>query len=62
MSLHGDMELSVLIRSAQVSSQSIDWHVGGGVVADSTVEGEWRESLDKCPPAWLALEDEEHSF
>ena len=31
-------------------------HVGGGVVADSTVEGEYRESLDKATALLDALD------
>ncbi len=47
----GDADLSVVIRSALVAEGEIVWHVGGGIVADSTIEGEWRESLDKGPRA-----------
>ncbi len=50
--VRGEMDLSVVIRTALVSEAGLRWHVGGGIVADSTPEAEWRESLDKCP-AWL---------
>lgn len=52
LDVRGEMDLSVVIRSALVSDEEIRWHVGGGIVADSTAAGEWAESLDKCP-AWL---------
>ncbi|MEO1272543.1 MAG: anthranilate synthase component I family protein [Myxococcota bacterium] len=50
----GDLELSVVIRTALVSSQTIAWHVGGGIVADSVLGAEWDESLVKCPAALRA--------
>jgi len=43
------VELSVVIRSALVGPEVVRWHVGGGIVADSTGAGEWQEALDKCP-------------
>ena len=49
-----DLDLSVIIRSALVSADQIAWHVGGGIVADSTLDEEWREALDKGP---LVLEE-----
>ena len=51
----GDMELSVVIRTAMVSSEKIAWHVGGGIVADSELESEWLESLAKCPEELRSL-------
>ncbi|MBH25651.1 MAG: aminodeoxychorismate/anthranilate synthase component I [Myxococcales bacterium] len=45
----GDLELSVVIRTALVSAREIAWHVGGGIVADSEPGAEWDESLAKCP-------------
>ncbi len=45
----GDVDLSVVIRTALLTDQSVSWHVGGGVVADSTREGEWAEALTKGP-------------
>jgi anthranilate/para-aminobenzoate synthase component I len=50
--VRGDMDLSVVIRTALVSEREVRWHVGGGIVADSTPDDEWQESLDKCP-SWL---------
>jgi para-aminobenzoate synthetase component 1 len=47
--VRGEMDLSVVIRTALVRENEVHWHVGGGIVADSTPEGEWGESLDKCP-------------
>jgi para-aminobenzoate synthetase component 1 len=48
----GDADLSVVIRAAQVSAREVAWHVGGGVVADSTAQGEWEEALGKYTAAW----------
>ena len=53
---NGDLDLSVVIRTALVSESDIAWHVGGGVVFDSTCEGEWEEALDKGP--WALMERE----
>ena len=47
--VRGEMDLAVVIRTALVSAGEVRWHVGGGIVADSTPDAEWRESLDKCP-------------
>jgi para-aminobenzoate synthetase component 1 len=50
--VRGEVDLSVVIRSAVVSGREVAWHVGGGVVADSTAQGEWDESREKCPALW----------
>lgn len=48
----GEADFSVVIRTAILSEYEVVWHVGGGVVADSTAEGEWQESRDKCLAPW----------
>ena len=45
-----------LIRTILVSRGAAHLHVGGGVVADSTASGEYRESLDKAVALLDALE------
>jgi aminodeoxychorismate synthase component I len=51
----GGADLSVVIRTAVVHGGRAVLGVGGGVVADSTPDGEWRESLDKARPVLRAL-------
>jgi para-aminobenzoate synthetase component 1 len=46
---NGDLDLSVVIRTALLSEAEVACHVGGGVVFDSTCECEWDEALDKGP-------------
>ena len=52
----GGIDTSVVIRTALVKDGCAHLHVGGGVVADSTPEGEYRESLDKAGALFDALE------
>jgi aminodeoxychorismate synthase component I len=51
----GGVDTSVVIRTLLVCDGRAHLHVGGGVVADSTVEGEYRESLDKATALLDAL-------
>jgi aminodeoxychorismate synthase component I len=44
----GVSELSVVIRTLQRWGDRARWDVGGGVVWDSTAEGEWEEALSKA--------------
>jgi len=44
----GDMDLNIAIRTLVQHGDSIYTWAGGGVVADSVVEGEYQESLDKA--------------
>ena len=48
LSFCGSMDLSIVIRTAIVASGSVWLQVGGGVVADSDPELEYRESLHKA--------------
>jgi para-aminobenzoate synthetase component 1 len=45
---NGDLELAVAIRTALVSGGRLTLSLGGGVVADSTPEGEWAETEVKA--------------
>ncbi len=44
----GDMDLSVVIRTIVVDGDQAWFQAGGGIVADSDPEAEYRESLDKA--------------
>lgn len=44
----GSVDLSVIIRTLVVQDNRFEFQVGGGVVADSTPEGEWYEALIKA--------------
>jgi len=48
ISFDGQMDLNVLIRTLQVYKDKITFHVGGGIVADSTPQGEYQETLVKA--------------
>ena len=45
---NGDAHLSVTIRTALIHAATVDYPVGAGIVADSTPEAEWTETLDKA--------------
>ncbi len=44
----GHAEFSVVIRTLQAWQDLAQWNVGGGIVWDSTPEGEWEEALQKA--------------
>jgi anthranilate/para-aminobenzoate synthase component I len=44
----GDLDLAVAIRTALVSAGRFSLSLGGGIVADSTPEGEWAETEVKA--------------
>lgn len=48
MSPDGDAAFSVAIRTLSLQDDQITVNVGGGVVQDSTAEGEWEEALWKA--------------
>ena len=48
MSPAGDADFSVAIRTLSVWGDRVVMNVGGGVVADSTAQGEWEEALWKA--------------
>jgi len=43
----GDMDLSVVIRSAVVADNRVMLQLGGGIVADSEPASEWEETVAK---------------
>jgi para-aminobenzoate synthetase len=51
----GAADLSVVIRTLVVDGERFEFQVGGGIVADSTPEGEWRETLTKARGLAAAL-------
>jgi anthranilate/para-aminobenzoate synthase component I len=51
----GGADLAVVIRTILVTGGRAHLHAGGGIVADSEPEAEWREALDKLRPLLLAL-------
>jgi para-aminobenzoate synthetase component 1 len=48
MAPSGDADFSVAIRTLSIRDDRVVMNVGGGVVADSTAEGEWEEALWKA--------------
>jgi para-aminobenzoate synthetase component 1 len=44
---HGDLELSVAIRTFVAAQGRLHLHLGGAVVADSEPAAEWRETMHK---------------
>ncbi len=54
--LRGGLDLSVVIRTLVWQEGRAHLHVGGGVVADSSPEAEYLESLDKAKAPLAALE------
>ena len=47
MAPDGDCDFSVAIRTLSVEGGRVTMNVGGGIVADSTADGEWEEALWK---------------
>jgi anthranilate/para-aminobenzoate synthase component I len=47
LSWNGSVDLSIAIRTATVLGADAYFAVGGGIVADSDPEAEYRETLDK---------------
>lgn len=48
ISFSGSMDLNILIRTLLIKNNKIYFQVGGGIVADSTPEGEYEETLVKA--------------
>ena len=57
LDLRGGLDLSVVIRTIIWKEGKAHLHVGGGVVADSSPESEYLESLDKAKAPLAALEE-----
>jgi para-aminobenzoate synthetase component 1 len=50
------MDMNITIRTAVVIDKMIYFYAGGGVVADSTSEKEYKETLDKASNFFTAME------
>jgi para-aminobenzoate synthetase component I len=50
------LDLSIAIRTALVRDAQVSWSAGGGIVADSDPEAEYRETLDKARGIAKAVE------
>ncbi len=57
ISVTGDMDLNILIRSYQRFGDQITYQVGAGIVADSVPEREWAECLAKGEALQRTLEE-----
>ncbi len=55
-------DLSVVIRTLILDGNRFEFQVGGGIVADSTAEDEWRETLAKARGILFALHLSEASI
>ena len=56
LGFHGDMDLAIAIRTAVIQDEMLYVQAGGGVVADSSPEGEWQESRNKARAMLRAAE------
>ena len=56
--VRGGLDLSVVIRTLVHDGERVHLHVGGGIVADSSPEAEYLESLDKARAPLAALSAE----
>ncbi|MFM9890426.1 MAG: aminodeoxychorismate synthase component I [Rickettsiales bacterium] len=52
---HNACDFSVVIRTLLIDDNRFEFQVGGGIVADSTPEDEWRETLAKARGILAAL-------
>ena len=53
--MSGDCDFNIAIRTIVVEAGAASFHVGGGIVADSTPEGEYEETLVKARGMMRAL-------
>jgi len=53
--LSGAMDMSIPIRTLTVSGETITYHAGGGIVADSDPQAEYDETLTKASAMRRAL-------
>ena len=57
LGFNGDMDTSIAIRTLVSSEGRLRFWAGGGIVADSTWEAEYRECLDKASAPLRLLEE-----
>lgn len=62
MSFSGNMDLNILIRSMFLRHNRLSFHVGGGIVADSRPEAEYRETEVKARGMRQALDSLSRGF
>ncbi len=55
LAFNGDMDTSILIRTLVFAAGRVFFSTGGGVVADSDPQAEYRETLDKARALFAAL-------
>lgn len=53
----GDMDFNIIIRTVLVYKEKLYFQVGGGIVADSTPEGEYNETLVKAGGMFACLKE-----
>lgn len=53
---NGDMDMNILIRTLVYNKDTVSFHVGGGVVADSDPAAEYQETLDKASAIFRSFE------
>lgn len=54
----GSMDMSIVIRTFIIKDNAVTFQVGGGIVADSTSEGEYQETLVKAAALFKVLAGE----
>ncbi len=52
----GNMDTNITIRTAVVSQNEVSFYAGGGIVADSVLEKEYSETLDKASSMMKAMQ------
>jgi para-aminobenzoate synthetase component I len=55
LSYHGQSQFNIAIRTMIMENETVSFHVGGGIVADSDPEMEYEETLIKAQGMLLAL-------
>jgi aminodeoxychorismate synthase component I len=53
---NGESQFNIAIRTVIAERETMHFHVGAGIVADSIPENEWQETLDKAAGILLAAE------
>ncbi len=56
LGFNGESQFNIAIRTVVIEDGCAHFHVGAGIVADSTPEREWQETLDKAAGILLAAE------
>jgi len=56
LGFNGESQFNIAIRTVVIDGERAHFHVGAGIVADSSPEREWQETLDKAAGILLAAE------